>query len=74
MLTAGADIGTALPDGEFDDFCIALRAMLGLPLVDLEAILKLPTAIHPVQACAEILNPCIEDLPNSIEEGNGFFF
>ena len=67
----GTEVGAALADDETLDGCAALRTRLASPLVDAEIILKVTTAVNPVDACALAVNAFFQDLADATPQALG---
>ena len=64
-------MGAALADDETLDGCAALRARLASALVDAEIILKVTTAVNPVDAGALAVNAFFQDLADAAPQALG---
>ena len=70
-LAIGAEMGTALSYSDTCNGCLATIAGFVLSLVDLEFVLEIATAIHPINAGTVAFDAQIQHIPNALPELGG---
>ena len=72
-LAVGAIISAPLPNPDFPHRCAAFRAGFPFPLVDFKIVLKLATAIDPIQTGAKHLNANVQHILNGCMQPDAVF-